>query len=154
MNASSLTLAASALALLLLPACGLAEEEITEAPILEGRYAVAFGAGYAAQDEAAVLAITAEVDRAAGEVSFTLADGAKRTLRFLPRPKEQWVEDCATMNGHALDEVADLSPAPLQLESMSFATPLLYAKCGPSRLILANRHAEDYFLAFDLVRED
>ena len=31
--------------------------------------------------------------------------------------------------------------------------PLLQAKCSSSRLILANRHAEDYFLAFDLVRD-
>lgn len=153
MPAPARALVLSALALLVLSACSGAEE-VTEASIMEGRYAVAFGAGYDAQDEAKILAITAQIDRSAGDVTFTLADGTTRKLRFEPRSKDQWVEDCATMNGHALDEIADLTPAPLVLESMSFATPVLYAKCGPSRIILANGHGEDDFLAFDLVRED
>jgi hypothetical protein len=47
--------------------------------------------------------------------------------------------------------MADLSPAPLRLESLSFLTPLVYAKCTPSRMILANDIYEmSTLLALDL----
>ena len=55
------------------------------------------------------------------------------------------------MSSRALDEVADLSPALLRLESLSFLTPLVYAKCTPTRMILANDVDEmATFLVLDL----
>jgi hypothetical protein len=55
------------------------------------------------------------------------------------------------MSSLALDEVADLSPAPLRLESLTFLTPIVSAKCTPSRMILANDiDGLSTFLALDL----
>lgn len=116
-----------------------------------GTYRVAFGHGYPAADEARILAVTAFLDRDGNRIVFDLADGSRQALAFSPRPMSQWQPDCPTMSSHALDEVADLSPAPLRLESLSFVTPLVYAKCTPGRMILANDvRDETTFLAFDL----
>ncbi len=110
----------------------------TTAELASGTYRATGAAGYAPADEAKVLAITAQLDRTAGQLVFTLADGSRKTLAFSPRPRDAWQPDCFTMTSHVLDEVADLSPAPLQLESLAFATPLVFAKCGPRRMILAD----------------
>ena len=119
--------------------------------LAEGTYRVVFGHGYQAADEARLLAVTARLDRATNQVVFTLADGSQQMLAFSPRPRSQWQPDCRTMSSRALDEVADLSPAPLRLESLSFLTPLVYAKCTPSRMILANDLDDmSTFLALDL----
>jgi hypothetical protein len=128
------------------------EETVHPESLAEGTYGVAYGQGLPAADEAALLAVTAKLDRTAGQLVFTMADGSQQTLAFAPRPIEQWQGDCATMSGHALDEVADLSPAPLRLESLSFATPLVFAKCGPARMILADTldPSATTWLAFDL----
>ena len=54
------------------------------------------------------------------------------------------------MGDFVKDETADVSPAPLRLESMTFATPLVYAKCGPTRMILSDSLDEQgAFLIFD-----
>ncbi len=119
--------------------------------LAQGTYRVAFGQGYPVEDEARLLAVTAHLDRATNQIAFDLADGSRQVLAFTPRPTSQWQPDCFTMSSHSLDEVADLSPAPLRLESLSFATPLVYAKCTPARMILANAAGEaSTFLAFDL----
>jgi len=34
------------------------------------------------------------------------------------------------------DDVADLTPAPLVIESFQVTTPLVFAECGPTRIIL------------------
>lgn len=135
----------------LLLACGASDDRVDPAVLADGSYHVAFGAGYAAQDEARVLAITARLDRTAGTLVLTLADASQKALAFAPRSVERWQADCFTMSSHSLDEVADLAPAPLQLESLTFATPVAYAKCSPRRMILANAPGEEAtFLAFDL----
>ena len=119
--------------------------------LAEGTYRVVFGQGYQAADEARLLAVTARLDRATNQIVFTLADGSQQMLAFSPRPRSQWQPDCFTTSSHSLDEVADLSPAPLRLESLSFLTPLVYAKCTPSRMILANDiDGMSKFLALDL----
>lgn len=108
------------------------------AVMAEGTFKVASGQGYAPADEAAILRITARLDRSADRLVFTLADGTQRSMPFSSRPPSQWKPDCYTMNSHILCEVADLGPGPLQLLSLSFSTPLVYAKCDPKRVILAN----------------
>ena len=136
-----------------LTGCGEERRGLNEYPVAlaEGTYRVVFGQGYEAADEARLLAVTARLDRATNQVVFTLANGSQRVLAFAPRPRSQWQPDCFTMSSHALDEVADLSPAPLRMESLTFLTPLVYAKCTPSRMILANDIDDMYiFLALDL----
>jgi hypothetical protein len=136
-----------------LTGCGEERGSLNEYPVAlaEGTYRVAFGRGYQAADEDRLLAVTARLDRATNQVVFTLANGSQQTLAFSPRPRSQWQPDCRTMSSRALDEVADLSPAPLQLESLTFVTPIAYAKCTPSRMILANDIDElSPFLALDL----
>ena len=86
----------------------------------------------------AVQAITARLDRAAGQLTFTLADRSVVVTAFAPRPSTQWHGDCTTMASHWQDEVADLTPAPLSLEALTFPTPLVFAKCSPDRMILAS----------------
>jgi hypothetical protein len=137
-----------------LTVCGEERGSLTEYPVAlaEGTYRVVFGQGYQAADEARLLAVTAHLDRATNQLVFYLADGSQQVLAFSPRPRSQWQPDCYTMSRHALDEVADLSPAPLRLESLTFLTPLVFVKCAPSRMILANTSTgdESLFLAFDL----
>ena len=136
-----------------LTGCGEERGSLKEYPVAlaDGTYRVAFGQGYEAADETRLLAITARLDRATNQLVFTLADGSKQVLAFSARPRSQWQPDCRTMSTYALDEVADLSPAPLRLESLSFLTPLVYAKCTPSRMILANdTNGISTFLALDL----
>jgi hypothetical protein len=136
-----------------LTGCGEESRSLVEYPVAlaEGTYRVAFGQGYPAADEARLLAVTARLDRATNQVVFTLADGSQQVLALSPRPRSQWQPDCFTMSSHALDEVADLSPAPLRMESLTFLTPLVYAKCTPSRMILANDIDDmSIFLALDL----
>ncbi|HEX9051139.1 MAG TPA: hypothetical protein VF841_11465 [Anaeromyxobacter sp.] len=127
--------------------------EVPAVSLSSGTYRAVYGAGYAPGDEARVLAITATLDRAALRLVFTLADASRVELALAPRAPERWQPDCYTMTSHVLEEVADLSPAPLQLESMTFATPLVFAKCGPGRMILADTTDEasaTTWLAFDL----
>ena len=136
-----------------LTGCGEESGSLNEYPVAlaEGTYRVVFGQGYEAADEARLLAVTARLDRATNQVVFTLANGSQQVLAFAPRPRSQWQPDCRTMSSRALDEVADLSPALLRLESLSFLTPLVYAKCTPTRMILANDVDEmATFLVLDL----
>lgn len=136
-----------------LAGCGEERGSLKEYPVAlaEGTYRVVFGQGYQAADEARLLAVTARLDRATNQIVFTLGDGSQQMLAFSPRPRSQWQPDCFTISSHNLDEVADLSPAPLRLESLSFLTPLVYAKCTPSRMILANDiDGMSTFLALDL----
>jgi hypothetical protein len=126
---------------------------VTKAQLAAGTYKVSYGFNYAAADEQKILAITADLDRTGQQLVFTLQDGTKRALVFTPRDESQWKPDCYTMKSHVLCEVADLTPAPLQLESMTFDAPLVYAKCSPSRMILTSTLYEDPslpFLVFDL----
>lgn len=145
---------AAAFALAAIAACtDTTREDVQAVSLASGTYRAAYGAGYAPADEARVLAITATLDRAALRLVFTLADASQVEVAFAPRPAEQWQPDCYTMTSHVLDEVAELSPAPLQLESLTFATPLVFAKCGPGRMILADTTDEasaTTWLAFDL----
>jgi hypothetical protein len=144
----SATLVLGILLLSLGSGCG--KEEIPEYSLADGAYRVSFGQGYAASDEARLLAMTARLDRASSRLVFTLADGTEQVLTFSPRPRSKWMPDCYTMSSHVLDEVADLAPAPLQLESLIFATPIVFAKCGPSRMILASDGGQETtFLALD-----
>jgi hypothetical protein len=133
-------------------ACGKVEaDQITLVTISNGTYRAAFGQGYLPTDESKVLAVSATLDRATGRLVFTMANGSQqiRTLSF--RPKSQWNADCYTMSSHTLNEVADLSPAPLRIESMSFATPVVYPKCSAQRLILSAAPGDQTsFIAFDL----
>ncbi len=126
-----------------LTACGgsTPPHTVTTASLSPGTYRAVAGAGWAPADEARMLAITALLDRAQGRLVLTLADGSQRTLAFSPRPREQWEPDCFTMSSHVLEEVADLSPAPLRLESLELLTPVAFAKCGPGRMILADAPA-------------
>ena len=136
-----------------LAGCGEERGSLKEYPVAlaEGTYRVVFGQGYQAADEARLLAVTARLDRATNQIVFTLADGSQQMLAFSPRPRSQWQPDCFTMASHSLDEVSDLSPAPLRLESLTFPTPLVYAKYTPSRMILANDiDGMSTFLALDL----
>lgn len=134
-----------------LSACHLDDPGQSEALLSDGVYAVTRGFGYAVADEQRILAITAKLNRAAGQLVFTLADGSQKTLSFTPRPKGQWPGDCATMSSAVLDEIADLAPAPLVLESMTFTTPLVFAKCAPGRMIVSNMYGEgSLFLVMDL----
>ena len=127
-------------AALLFVGCGSGNGDKFEirAAMAEGTFKVVSGQGYAPADEAAILRITARLDRSAGRLVFTLADGTQRSLPFSSRPPSQWKPDCYTMNSHILCEVADLGPGPLQLLSLSLATPMVYTKCDPKRVILAN----------------
>lgn len=128
-----------------------AEDQITLVTISNGTYRAAFGQGYLPADGSKVLAVRATLDRAASRLVFTMADGSQQTLTVSFRPRSQWQADCYTMSNHTLNEVADLSPAPLQIESMSFATPVVFPKCSARRLILSGAPGyETYFLAFDL----
>jgi len=107
-------------------------------------------------DEQKILAITANLDRPSQQLVFTMQDGTKRTLSFTPRNESQWKGDCATMDGYVLDEVADLTPVSLQLESMTFSTPIASAKCSPNRMILSVTTSESDssspVLVFDLTK--
>ncbi len=144
--------------ILLASLAGCGQQELDPSPVAsptavlsDGTYRVAYGQGYAAADEPHLLAVTARLDRGAKQLVLTMADGSQQRLTFSPRPTEQWQPDCATLDGHVLDEVADLAPAPLRLESMTFETPLVYAKCGPRRMILARALGDESFgLVFDL----
>ena len=136
-----------------LTGCGEERGSVNEYPVVlvEGTYRAAFGHGYQATDEARLLAVTARLDRATNQIVFTLSNGSQQVRAFSPRPRSQWQPDCVTMSNRALDEVADLSPAPLQLESLTFVTPIVYAKCTPNRMILANDlDGTSPFLALDL----
>ena len=136
-----------------LSGCGEERGIVNEYPVVlvDGTYRVAFGQGYQATDETRLLAVTARLDRAMNQIVFTLANGSQQVLAFSPRPRIQWQPDCVTMSSRALDEVADLSPAPLQLESLTLVTPIVHAKCTSSRMILANDIDDtSTFLALDL----
>jgi hypothetical protein len=129
------------------------QEVSSEHPVAirEGTYRVAFGQGYSPADEARLLALTARVDRIGGQVMFTMADGSQQVLTFSPRPRSERQPACFTMSSHSLNEVADLSPAPLRLESLTFLTPVAFAYCAPTRMIVADDEGNpSVFLAFDL----
>lgn len=98
-----------------------------------------------------VRAITALVDRAAGRITFTLSDGSRRTAAFTPRPKAEWLGACAAMAGYTLDEVSDLSPAPLALGPLTFQTPLVFPMCSTDRFILADDLSGVTGLVFDRI---
>ncbi len=104
----------------------------------DGAYRVVSGSGFPPADEARLLAVTAQLDRSGGRLVLTLADGSQLQLDFTPRPRDAWRQDCYAMSSHASNEVADLSPAPLQVESLTFANPVVFPKCQPGRMILAD----------------
>lgn len=147
-----LAAATSALAgVLALAACagdngGPRPSQVTWAALGDGTYHVSGGQGFDPAAASSLLAVTAQLDRAAGRLVLTLADGSHRTLGFSPRDRSAWQADCVTGAGgppsSVMCEIADLSPAPLQLETLRFATPLVYAKCSPTRMILADRPDE------------
>ncbi len=127
----------------------------TKAQMANGTYKVSYGFNYAAADEQKILAITANLDRITNQITFSMQDGSQKALSFTPRDESQWQGDCATMSSYVLDEVADLTPVPLQLESMVFSTPLVFAKCSPNRMILSITTSETNSstpaLIFDLI---
>jgi hypothetical protein len=132
--------------------CASPEDERTAYPVAlsDGTYRATYGQGLPAADEARLLAVTATLDRAGGRLAFTLADGSQRVMTFSPRPRDQWKADCATMRSWVVEEVADLSPAPLRLESLVLETPVVFAKCDPRVMILANGpRDEDAFLKLE-----
>jgi hypothetical protein len=134
-------------------ACGTGDkaDRVDLVALSDGTYRVVFGHGYQAADEARLLAVTATLDRATSRLVFTMADGSKQWLGVTFSPRSEWRPDCFTMASHSLDEVATLTPAPLQLESLTFATPVVYAMCGPTRMILSNAPGTATpFLALDL----
>lgn len=127
------------------------EQEEYPAVLAEGTYRVVFGRGYEQADEARFLAVTAQLDRAAGEITFMLSDGSHQTLSFTPRPESEWPVDCVTMKDQARDEIADLAPAPLVIETLTFTTPVVYAKCCSNWMVVANGFGEqETFLRLDL----
>jgi hypothetical protein len=131
-------------------ACG-AGDRVDLVALSDGTYRVVFGQGYQAADESRLLAMTATLDRATSRLVFTMADGSKQWLSVAFSPRSGWHPDCFTMSSHSLNEVATLAPAPLQLESLTFATPVVYAMCDPNRMILSNAPgASTPFLALDL----
>lgn len=140
--------------LLLLPAagCGLLDGDREEpVAIPDGTFRVAFVGGIPEAERGALLAVTARVERASARLVLALGDGTEQVLAAAFRPRSRWEKGCYTMASHSLNEVADLSPAPLQLGTVNFATPLVYAYCSRSRLMLADAYGGDGpFLAFDL----
>jgi hypothetical protein len=125
---------------------------IAEAPIETGRFKAVYSSNLNPGDWSGADALTADVDRQRETVVLTLADGSQKTLYIGSRPKEMWPGDCATFDGYVLSEVADLSPAPLVLPSVTFTAPLLYAKCGRDRLVLSESPLESgAFIAFNRV---
>lgn len=149
---SPLSKAIAALPLLAVAACGLFDGE-REDPVAipDGTFRVVDVVGVPEADRAPLLAITARVVRATGQLVFTLADSSRLTAAMAFRPKSGWERACPTMSSHSLNEVADLSPAPLQLGAVTFATPLVYVYCSPSRLILSDAFSgAGPFLVFDL----
>jgi hypothetical protein len=141
-----------ALAALLLSACSSDPEmTVTKAQLSDGKYAAVFGDGFAKADEQDILATTAELNRSAAQVVFTLADGTAKTFTWAPRPEAQWPGDCSTMASYIQDEVADLSPAPVELFSLKLDTPVVYAKCSATRMILCNNPLQESpALVFDI----
>jgi len=137
---------------LALAACDADEDRVYTASLADGTYRVVGGNGFAPADEARLLAVTARLDRANERLVFTMADGSQQTSLFSPRPRDRWQPDCFTTSSHYSNEVADLSPAPLQIESLTFATPVVFAKCGPRRMILADAPDDEssVWLALDL----
>jgi hypothetical protein len=125
-----------------LAACGQDRGQLgSPVTLADGSYRALGGAGYADADAPRLMAVTAVLDRAGGRLVLTLGDGSQKVLTFTPRPKEGWQPDCFTMASHSVDEVADLSPAPLQVDTLTFTTPLVFAKCDPGHLILADASA-------------
>ena len=124
------------------------ERTVDEVLLADGTYAVN---DPGQPDE--VRAITAQVDRAAGQITFTLADGSRRAQAFTPRPKAEWLGACATMAGYTLDEVSDLTPAPLALGPITFQTPLVFPMCSANRFILADDLSGMTGLVFDRIPE-
>ncbi len=124
--------------------CQPEDDEQREYPVLldEGTYHFSFGAIDPA-DEARFAAVTARLDRTVGELTFTGSDGSSQTLTFTPRPRSEWVTDCWTMKDHALDELADLGPAPLVVETLTFTTPMVYAKCCSNWLVVADAYDDE-----------
>lgn len=131
----ALAAATGGLALASILACG--AEQVFVDVLADGTYRVSSGT-YPPDERDRLEAVTARLDRAAGQVVFTMADGSRQTFAFAPRPRSEWHTDCYTMASHHLVEVADLSPAPLQIESLTFETPTVFAMCTETRMILAN----------------
>jgi hypothetical protein len=136
-----------ALALVLLAPC--AAEPLTRQPrpsepqeLAAGTYKVAYGIGVPADAEKRLLAATATLDRNGKLLTLTLQDGTRTVLTFAPRPRDQWKNDCYTMNSYVPCEVADLAPGPLKLDALTFSTPRVTAKCSSSRMILADNDSE------------
>jgi len=138
---------------MLVVCCGKSARESVEytARLADGAYRTAYAQGYDPADEASILAVTAHLNTTAQELVLYLADGSQHAVTFLPRPRSQWQKACATMASHFLNEVGDLSPAPLQLaKSLTFNTPLAYSYCSSNRMIIADDYNDQIrFIAFD-----
>lgn len=93
----------------------------------DGDYVALGGSGY-----------RATLDARASRLTISTPDGGQQSLTFTPRPRSEWRGDCATMSSMVLDQTADLAPAPLQLGGLTFTRPMVYAKCGPKRMILTD----------------
>lgn len=138
-------------ALLLVAAVG-CEDQRTDHPfaVAEGTYHLAYGVGLTDDEEASLAGLSAHLDRPSGRLTLALPGQAARVLVFSPWPRDQWVADCATMSGSSANEVADLSPVPLVLGPVRFETPLVHAKCGQNRMVLADTYDGAKALSFDL----
>jgi len=121
-------------------ACSSADQApiVTPVAIADGRYVVVGSQGFPPADQPLLQQVGLTVDMAAGTALLWTSAPGPIWLTVASRPQDGWKADCFTMAGHALDEVADLSPAPLPIESLAFSAPVLYPKCAADRLILAD----------------
>lgn len=128
-----------AAALLLVASAG-CEEEQTEytSALKDGTDHLVSGFGLTSEEQADLVGLSAHLDRTSGLLTLTLPGQAEQVLVFSPRPRDEWHSACWTMSSHSLDEVADLSPGPLVLGSVTLETPLVYAACSPELMVLAD----------------
>jgi hypothetical protein len=128
--------------------CGGGDDVWGTFPLTDGTYAATAVHGHDPADEAKLRSVTAALDLGAGTVTLRLADGTQRVLEVTPRAG--WISACPTMSSHARLQAADLSPAPLQVESMTFVAPMIQTYCWSGRLLLSDDPpSQDFMLVFD-----
>lgn len=131
-----------------------AEQESIPTELAAGLYKVSYGMNYDTADEQKLLAVTAAIDRSEKKIIFTMQDSSQKVLSFTARDKSQWTAGCLVIGKYYLEEVADLTPGPLHIESLVFDTPLVRAVCSPNRMVLTTTLEDDPSepaLIFDLV---
>jgi hypothetical protein len=111
---------------------------VSRAELAGGTYSVTYVHGVPAAEEAWFRAMTARFDRVQRRLALTFQDGSNLTLNCTSRPATMWKRDCFTLGSYVKSEVVDLSPAPLTLGSVRLSTPLIYAKCSSTRMILSS----------------